>query len=74
VPGHFVSCHRAEELTLDGIGEIDTARAPQLRGVPPVTPVPLPPAPEPAEPVPAGPGTSGPVPVAPAAADPGTRS
>ena len=27
-PGHFVACHRAEELTLDGIGELETASTP----------------------------------------------
>jgi len=38
-PGHFVACHRAEELTLDGIGELEAARAPGQREVPPAEPV-----------------------------------
>jgi len=37
-PGHFVACHRADELTLDGIGELESAVAPNLVGVPPATP------------------------------------
>ena len=37
-PDHFVACHRADELTLDGIGELESAVAPNLVGVPPATP------------------------------------
>jgi len=32
-PGHFVSCHRAEELDLDGIGDLEGVR-PDLAGAP----------------------------------------
>jgi hypothetical protein len=38
-PGRFVACHRAEEIALTGIGDLDTARAPQLQGVPAASPV-----------------------------------
>ncbi|MEX2501309.1 MAG: oligopeptide/dipeptide ABC transporter ATP-binding protein [Trueperaceae bacterium] len=41
-PGHFVSCHRAEELNLDGIGELEGVRPDKVgasAGPPPAEPV-----------------------------------
>jgi peptide/nickel transport system ATP-binding protein len=37
-PGHFVACHRAEELDLDGIADLDEARAPDAQVVAPLVP------------------------------------
>ena len=37
-PGHSVACHRAEELDLDGIGELESAATPRPRAVPPAHP------------------------------------
>ncbi len=44
-PDHFVACHRAEELTLDGIGELESALRPRpdVPGATPEAPPPAPP-------------------------------
>jgi peptide/nickel transport system ATP-binding protein len=45
-PGHFVACHRAEELSLDGIGELESAAAPRPREASAAVPEVPPPTPE----------------------------
>jgi oligopeptide/dipeptide ABC transporter ATP-binding protein len=42
-PGHFVACHRADELDLDGIAELDVARVADAPVVAPVVPPAAPP-------------------------------